>query len=107
MNALPLYRQEKEFGRYGIMISRQDMVYWMIQCADRYLAILYDYLHKKLYYYHALQADEALVLVNKDGRGPGAGVICGFSAPERCTAADRSSCTNTRRPVMPAAYGSS
>ena len=71
VNALPLYRQEKEFERYGIMISRQDMAYWTIQCADRYLAVLYDYLHEKLYGCHVLQADETPVLVNKDGREAG------------------------------------
>lgn len=47
VNACPLYRQEKEFERYGIKVSRQNMAYWTIQCADRYLAVLYDYLHKK------------------------------------------------------------
>ena len=37
----------------------------------RYLAVLYDYLHEKLYGYHVLQADETPVLVNKDGRPAG------------------------------------
>ena len=40
----------------------------MIQCADRYLGILYDYLHKELYRFHVLQADETPVMVSKDGR---------------------------------------
>jgi hypothetical protein len=47
------------------------MAYWTIQCAERYLSILYDYLHEKMYRYHVLQADETLVLVNKDGRTAG------------------------------------
>lgn len=72
VNAVPLYRQEQEFGRYGLHISRQNMANWTIQCADRYLAILYDYLHEKMYSYHVLQADETPVLVNKDGRPAGA-----------------------------------
>lgn len=71
VNAMPLYRQEKEFERYGLRISRQNMANWTIQCADRYLAILYDYLHEKMYSYHVLQADETPVLVNKDGRPAG------------------------------------
>ena len=71
VNAIPLYRQEKEFERYGLCISRQDMSYWTIQCAERYLSVLYDYLHNKLYDYHVLQADETPVLVNKDGRPAG------------------------------------
>ncbi len=72
VNAVPLYRQEQEFERYGLHISRQNMANWTIQCADRYLAVLYDYLHEKMYDYHVLQADETPVLVNKDGRPAGA-----------------------------------
>ena len=72
VNAVPLYRQEQEFERYGLHISRQNMANWTIQCADRYLAVLYDYLHEKIYDYHVLQADETPVLVNKDGRPAGA-----------------------------------
>lgn len=71
VNAIPLYRQELEFERYGLHISRQNMANWTIQCADRYLAVLYDYLHKKMYGYHVLQADETPLLVNKDGRPAG------------------------------------
>lgn len=72
VNAVPLYRQEQEFERYGLHISRQNMANWTIQCADRYLAVLYDYLHEKMYDYHVLQADETPVLVSKDGRPAGA-----------------------------------
>lgn len=56
VNAVPLYRQEQGFERYGLHISRQIMANWMIQCADRYLAVLYDYLHETIY--HVLQACE-------------------------------------------------
>lgn len=72
VNAVPLYRLEKEFERYGIRISRQNMANWTIQCADQYLAVLYDYMHERLYDYHVIQADETPVLVNKDGRPAGA-----------------------------------
>ena len=71
VNAVPLYRQEQEFERCGLHISRQNMANWTIQCADRYLAALYDHLHEKLYGYHVLQADETPVLVNKAGRPAG------------------------------------
>ena len=71
VNALPFYRQEREFERYGVHISRQDMANWTIQCAERYLAIMYDYLHSKLYTFSVLQADETTVFVNKDGRPAG------------------------------------
>ena len=68
VNGLPLYRISQEFLRNDIHISKQVMANWMIQCADRYLGILYDYFHKELYHFHVLQADETPVMVSKDGR---------------------------------------
>lgn len=68
VNGLPLYRISQEFLRNDIHISKQVMANWMIQCADRYLGILYDYLHKELYCFHVLQADGTPVMVSKDGR---------------------------------------
>ena len=71
VNAVPLARLEKEFERYGLPITRQNMANWTIQCADRYLAVLYDYLHECLYQYHVIQADETPLEVSKDGRPAG------------------------------------
>ena len=71
VNAVPLYRLEKEFERYGLAITRQNMANWMIRLGESYLAVMYDYLHRLLYRYHVIQADETLVLVNKDGRPAG------------------------------------
>lgn len=68
VNGLPLYRISQKFLRNDIHISRQVMANWMIQCADRYLGILYDRLHKEMYRFHVLQADETPVMVTKDGR---------------------------------------
>ena len=68
VNAVPLYRLEQEFQRYGLQITRQNMANWCIRLAEEYLSILYDYLHKELYFYHVIQADETPVLVNHDGR---------------------------------------
>ena len=71
VNAVPLYRLEQEFTRYGLTIPRKNMANWMIRLGEEYLAILYDYLHQKLYDYHVIQADETPVLVNRDGRPAG------------------------------------
>ena len=71
VNAVPLYRLEQEFTRYGLSITRQNMANWMIRLGEEYLAVLYDYLHEKLYGYHVIQADETPVLVNHDGRPAG------------------------------------
>ncbi|MCD7751508.1 MAG: IS66 family transposase, partial [Lachnospiraceae bacterium] len=72
VNAVPLYRLEKEFERYGIPVTRQNMANWVIQGSERYLSIFYDYLHQKLYDFHVIQADETRVEVTKDGRSAGA-----------------------------------
>lgn len=71
VNAVPLYRLEKEFERYGLAITRQNMANWMIRLGEEYLGTMYDHLHKLLYDYHVIQADETPVLVNKDGRPAG------------------------------------
>ena len=71
VNAVPLYRLEQEFSRYGLSIPRKNMANWMIRLGEEYLGILYDYLHQKLYDYHVIQADETPVLVNRDGRPAG------------------------------------
>lgn len=71
VNAVPLYRSEKEFERYGVCIDRKNMAHWMIRLAEEYLGVLYDHLHEKLYEYHVIQADETPCLVNKDGRPAG------------------------------------
>ncbi|WP_024833178.1 IS66 family transposase [Ruminiclostridium josui] len=71
INALPLYRLEQEFKRNDIHISRQVMANWTIQCAERYLSLLYDRMHQELYQCSVSQADETPVLVSKDGRSAG------------------------------------
>jgi len=71
VNAVPLYRLEKEFQRYGLNITRQNMANWCIRLGEEYLSVLYDHLHRSLYDYHVIQADETPVLVNHDGRKAG------------------------------------
>lgn len=72
VNATPLARIEREMERYGLAISRKNMANWMIRLGEEYISVMYDYLHKLLYDYHVIQADETPVLVNRDGRPAGA-----------------------------------
>ena len=37
VNAVPLYRLEQEFKRYGLAITRQNMANWMIRLGEEYL----------------------------------------------------------------------
>lgn len=40
VNAVPLYRLEKEFERYGLAITRQNMANWMIRLGEEYLGTM-------------------------------------------------------------------
>lgn len=66
---LPLYRQEQEFERLGVEISRQTMANWVVNAADRWLAPLYSSLCQHLLKRDILQADETRVQVlHEEGR---------------------------------------
>jgi len=67
-NAVPLYRQEKEFERNDVNISRQVMANWVIRVSERYLSLVYDKLKEELLSSPVTHADETPVIVNKDGR---------------------------------------
>jgi len=71
VNSLPLYRIEQEFRRNGVNISRQNMANWMINCAMRYLALMWDYLKVILLELSVIQADETPVQVINDDRAAG------------------------------------
>ena len=47
-NAVPLYRQEQEFGRNDVNISRQTMSNWVITVAERYISLVYDRLKEEI-----------------------------------------------------------
>ncbi len=88
---------EQEFKRNDVNLNRQNMANWTIQCADRYLAILYDYLHKLMYGYHVLQADRDPGGSHKRTGGlQGQRVICGSTAQEN-PIRKLSSCMNTKK----------
>ena len=62
-NALPLYRQEKEWQQYGLNITRATLANWIIRNTDAYLKPFYDYLHRLLLQYRYVMADETPVQV--------------------------------------------
>ena len=65
----PLYRQEQEWNRQGVMISRQTMSNWLIRSSDDWLAPVYDELHKQLLQHDLLHADETeLQVLHEEGR---------------------------------------
>ena len=71
VNALPLYRQEKEFERLHAYLPRQNMANWVIRCAQDYLAPLYERMRKELLKKDVAHADETTTQVLKEpGRKP-------------------------------------
>lgn len=63
VEGVPLYRQESEFKRRGIRLSRQTMSSWMIRCSEKYLQGIYDFLKENLLKRDIIQADETTVQV--------------------------------------------
>jgi len=59
----PLYRQEQEWNRQGIQISRQTMSNWVIRCAEDWLSPIYDALKERLLTHDVLHADETTLQV--------------------------------------------
>ena len=67
--ALPLNRQEEEFKRLGIALSRQTMANWVIAAHQRYFEEIFNLLHAELLLNEILHADETLLQVlREDGR---------------------------------------
>lgn len=68
---VPLYRQEQEWNRNGIPLSRQTMSNWLIKCAEDYLTPIYNRLHERLIEHEVLHADETtLQVLHEEGKEP-------------------------------------
>jgi transposase len=66
---LPLYRQEQEFARLGINISRQTMANWAIFTATRWLSAIFNLMLMELIACDILHADETqLQVILEKGR---------------------------------------
>jgi transposase len=65
-DSLPLYRQEQQFLRLGVELSRQTMANWLIAGSERWLAPLYGYMHAELVKRDIAMADETTLQVLKE-----------------------------------------
>lgn len=89
--ALPLYRQEQEFKRLGINLSRQTMANWVIAAHQRYFKEFFKALHAELILNEILHADETtLQVLREDGR----------KAKQKSYVWVYSTSGDTRRPVV-------
>ena len=65
----PLYRQEQEWNRAGVQLSRQTMSNWVLRVAEDWLKPVYEELHRRLIQRQVLHADETTLQVLKlEGR---------------------------------------
>ena len=65
-NAVPLYRQEKDWEQYGVKIGRATLANWIIKNTAECFSPMYDYFRKKLLERRFLMADETPVQVLKE-----------------------------------------
>ncbi len=67
----PLYRQEQELNRQGILLSRHTMSNWILRAAEDYLTPVYEQLHRELLKRDVLHADETtLQVLHEPDRAP-------------------------------------
>ena len=66
VNAMPLYRQEKDWERLGYALSRTTMANWVIRCSEDYFSKLVERLKTELLKENILHIDETYVKVLKE-----------------------------------------
>jgi transposase len=68
--SLPLYRQEAEWQRYGLKVSRRTLANWVITSAQDWLYHIYKKLHRHLVLSEVIHADETpyQILNRTDGK---------------------------------------
>jgi transposase len=66
VESMPLYRQEQQFARLGVLLTRQTMANWMIYGAKQWLSLLYHRMHEHLLNQDILHADETTLQVLRE-----------------------------------------
>ena len=66
VESMPLYRQEQQFARYGVELSRQTLANWMLHGANTWLCILYDRMQAYLLEQDIAYADETTFQVLRE-----------------------------------------
>lgn len=66
VNAVPLYRQEKDWERLGYVLSRTTMANWMIRCSEDYFSKLTERLKSEMLKEKVLHCDETYVKVLRE-----------------------------------------
>ena len=67
INALPYYRQEKDFeNQFGVKIGRGTMAHWTIYCAQNYFSPMIDHFHRQLIKRKYVAGDETPIQVLRE-----------------------------------------
>ena len=66
VNAVPLYRQEKDWQQMGAFLSRGTLGRWIKICSDEYFVPIYEYFHRLLLGRQFAMADETRLQVLKE-----------------------------------------
>jgi transposase len=66
VNAVPLYRQEKDWEQMGAFLSRGTLGRWIKICSDEYFVPIYEYFHRLLLGRQFAMADETRLQVLKE-----------------------------------------
>ena len=66
VNAVPLYRQEKDWEQMGAFLSRGTLGRWIKICSDEYFVPIYEYFHRLLLGRKFAMADETRLQVLKE-----------------------------------------
>lgn len=71
VNAIPLYRQEKDWENFGLMLSRATMANWIIRCSEDYFYPIIDRFKDELRKREVIHVDETPIQVLKEnGKKP-------------------------------------
>lgn len=63
---LPFNRQEKDWFRIGLILTRANMAYWTIRCSEEWLEPIYRKIHEVLVSCEVLHMDETRIQCNKE-----------------------------------------
>lgn len=63
---LPFARQERDWYRLGLVLSRANMANWTIRCCEEWLTPIYNRIHEKLMECEVLHMDETRIQCNKE-----------------------------------------
>lgn len=63
---VPFARQEKDWYRQGLILSRSNMANWIIRCSEEWLTPLYERIQQELLACQVLHMDETPIQCNKE-----------------------------------------